>query len=288
MKKVSTLVACAAVLAWAGKVSADESNTLSEFRMVLPPEAARCLAGCTATAKVRADDRIASLARRVTVLEDQISGLRKQVGLLGKKKPGADQNAIAASVRTEIARLRGELDRLNQATAKDYVELAQQLYALMERIREIDSRLNVMERKGGVKIGPQGGFLVLRSSDGTTYTGLPVGTRLTLNLTDSWDIDFDANALVSGGNARVGTQVRGGLSWTANDWFAIEGGVGSSWVGYDNQLKAKSAFVTGDFGLVFSHKLVQVGVSGRLGSEFDSGCPAFAFGSQVLLRLELP
>jgi len=292
MKKVYTLVACAAVLGFAGNVSAQESTPLNEFRSHLPPEAVECLANCV-DVPVRTDDgRIASLVKRVATLEGQVAELQKQIGLLGKKKPGADKDAIMASVRTQIKKLRAELDerinQLNRATAKDYVELAQQLYVLTEKVGDIDSRLGVLERKGGVQIGPQAGFLVLHSTDGTTYTGFPLGARLTLNLTDAWDVDFDANALLSNSESPIGTQVRGGLSWTATEWLKFEAGIGSSWVGYNAQLKAKSVFVTGDVGAVVSYKLLQAGVSGLLGSEFDSGSPAFAFGGQVMLRVQFP
>ena len=292
MKKVITLVACAVALAWAGNASAEENATLSEFRMVLPADAAACLANCVDTPVQTDDGRIASLIARVTELEKKVADLRKQVGLLGKKKSGADQHAIMAAVRVELERVRGELDdridQLNRATAKDYVELAQSLYVLTEKVSGIEGRLSLIEGRGGVKIGPQAGFLVLHSTDGTTYSGFPLGARLTLNLTDAWDVDFDATALLSAGESPIGTQVRGGLGWSANEWFKLEAGIGSSWVGYNAQLKAKSVFVTGDVGAVFSYKLLQAGVSGFLGSEFDCGSPAFAFGGQVMLRLMFP
>lgn len=141
----------------------------------------------------------------------------------------------------------------------------------------------------GLKIGPHAGFLLLNSIDGTRYTGASIGVRLSLVLNSSTSINIDGNMLAANDIDPFGSSVRGGLSKGLTEWLKLEVGVGTAWVGYNNRLKAKSNFTTGDVGLTLNpFWKVEVGANLLLGVEFDQERPAFAYGCLLSLRLPLP
>ena len=259
----------------------------------LRPEIAQCVNDCLLPATAPADDQTAVLAMNLAKLTRQLADLQKQVGLLASKK--ADPAAMAA-LRSEIRKIDERLETLTKAAAKDAVDLGLRDEALEKSLKELTelsaaltARVAVLEKKGGgVHVGLGAGFEGFWATNHLSYTGLPVVARLKLNLTDSVDVDIDAGGVFSFSHNPVGTIVRGGLSFDLNDKFAIETGLSGHFVGYNNQMLAKAAFVMADGGVAFRYGLFQATARVLLGSEFDSHKPAFALGGALTAGVMLP
>ena len=130
---------------------------------------------------------------------------------------------------------------------------------------------------------------MLNSIDGTRYTGATLGVRLSLVLDPSTSINIDGNMLAANDIDPFGSSVRGGLSKGLTGWLKLEVGVGTAWVGYNNRLKAKSNFSTGDVGLTLNPLWkIEIGANLLLGVEFDQDRPAFSYGGHFSIRLPLP
>jgi len=294
MKSIATAsaVVIIAMVGWSKTANAQQDPGVEYVD--LPPDVAACVSQCTSSAARAAASDATLLAKRLGDLERRYNELASQVGLIRAGKGNA--TGEMAAIRKNIRQLRERLETLVSVTEDEFLRTGIALYGLNEslegirgQLAEMDTRIGDLERKnGGVKIGPAAGFLVLYSTDGTLYTGMPVGARLKLNLTDSVDVNIDAAILLSFGKEPVGSSVRGGLTFDLNPHWAIEAGLGTSWVGYNSQLKAHSAFATGDVGVTFRYSRFLATASALVGSEFDSGRPAFALGGNVLLGVEFP
>ncbi len=294
MKRTVTAISTFVVLmAWRPLVANAQSSPGIEY-VELPPAVAACVAQCTSPVARAAAVDATAVAKRLGDLERRYKDLSRKVGLLRQRD--AAVTAELAAIREDIRVLRESLEILTKVTEDEFLRTGIALYGLNEGLREVrsqlaamDTRLSALERKnGGLKIGPFAGFLVLWSTDGTLYTGMPLGARLKFNLTDSVDVNVDAAALLSINDEPVGTSVRGGLTFDLTPNWAIEAGIGSSWVGFNSQLKARSAFVTGDVGATFRYSRFTATASVLAGAEFDSNRPAFALGGNVLLGVEFP
>jgi hypothetical protein len=279
--------------AWLPTTAAAQEGAGIEY-VELPPIVAQCVKQCVSPQARAAASEAVVLARRLADLEKKYAELSKKVGLLAKKR-SPDVSGELAGIRADIKKLREDLEALTKVTEDEFLrtgialyDLNQSLGQVQEKLAKMDERLAALEKKSGLKIDIQTGFLVLWSTDGTRYTGAPLGARLKLNLTDSVDVNIDALTLLSISKEPVGTSVRGGLTFDLNKVMAIEAGVSGSWVSINSQLKAKSAFVTGDVGLTFRYGMAFATADLLLGSEFDSGRPAFAIGGAVLVGLEFP
>lgn len=295
MKRIATACCSVVVIMMAGwpQAAGAQENTGIEY-VELPPTIAACVARCTSPVARAAATEATDVSRRLGDLERRYRTLASRVGLL-RQRDAAVTTELAA-MRADIDRLRRSLETLTRVTEDEFLRTGIALYDLNEalagvrgQLSEMDNRISALERKdGGVKIGPTAGFLVLWSTDGTLYTGMPLGARLKLSLTDSVDVNVDAAALLSISDEPLGTSVRGGLTFDLNPNWAIEAGLGSAWVGYNSQLKARSAFVTGDVGATFRYSRFTATASVFAGAEFDSNSPAFALGGNVLLGVEFP
>lgn len=287
------LAITATLSAWLPTTAAAQEASGIEY-VELPPAIAQCVTQCvTAEARATAQDAVA-LARRLASLEKKYAELSKKVGLLARRR-SPDVSGELAAVRADIRKLREDLEALTRVTEDEFLRTGIALYDLNESVARVneklaamDGRLAALEKKSGVKLDVQTGFLVLWATDGSRYTGAPLGARLKLNLTDTVDVNVDALALLSISSEPMGTSVRGGLTFDLSKLMAIEAGVSGSWVSINSQLKARSAFVTGDVGLTFRYGMAFATASLYLGSEFDSGRPAFAIGGAALVGLEFP
>jgi hypothetical protein len=294
MNRNAFALSIAAILSvWLPKSAAAQEGAGIEF-VELPPAVAQCVQQCVSPKARAAAGEAVVLARRLAQLEKKYEELSKSVGLLAKRK-GPNVSAELAGIRADIKRLREDLVVLTKVTEDEFLRTGIALYGLnesldkvQEKLAKMDERLAALEKKSGLKLDIQTGFLVLWSTDGSRYTGAPLGARLKLNLTDTIDVNIDALALFAVSDQPLGTSVRGGLTFDLSKVMAIEVGVASTWVSYNSQLKAKSAFVTGDVGLTFRYGMAFASANLLLGSEFDSGKPAFALGGAVMVGLEFP
>lgn len=292
-RKAFALGITAILSAWLPTPAAAQEAAGVEF-VELPPAVAQCVKQCVSPKARAAAEEAVTLARRLATLEKKYAELSKSVGLLAKRK-GPNVSAELAGIRADIKKLREDLVALTQVTEDEFLrtgialyDLSESLGKVQEKLAKMDERLAALEKKSGLKLDIQTGFLVLWATDGSRYTGAPLGARLKLNLTDTVDVNVDALALFSFGEQPLGTSVRGGLTFDLSSAMAIEAGVAATWVSYDSQLKAKSAFVTGDVGLTFRYGMAFATASLLLGSEFDSGRPAFAIGGAATVGLEFP
>ncbi len=308
MKKIVCTVIALLCLAVTGQARAQENQPLPRYVWTPPPELAQCVTACAAQVKceqkpvtcpaglaARNDGRVKQLESRLAELKQKVAKLEKQVGLLAKRDATLEKQLTEA--RAETAKVHEELLVKYRLLLKDIVDLGAKDAVLEEKIAEmqgtvtkLNERLDSLEsRLSPVQFGPRLGFLWLNSLDGTRYTAMPVGARLTLRMTDLVDLNVDGNLLVSFTKDRpLGSQVRGSVGFNFTDWFKLEGGVSATWAGYNSQLKAKSAFVMGDVTVDFQYKCVYAGASFLIGSEFDRGSPAFAYGTMLNLGLRFP
>lgn len=261
---------------------------------------------CGCTTDVKVNKRLSTLAwqyrqlkKEITEQKQVIVRLEGEVGLLGKRT--SDLERQMADAKRKLGELSEQLDRNTQSIVLligDVDALKGDIDGLKKSVGELDGdlksltkRVEALESKIGspVKIGPHVGFLVMRSLDGTTFTGGTFGARLTLVLTNTVSINVDTDAVVSGGSNPMGTRVRGGLNYQLAKWISLDGGVSTTWVGYDDRLKAKSNFTTVDLGLtVIPIWKLEIGANLLLGAEFDQDKPSFAYGGLLEVRLPLP
>ncbi len=306
MKKsicAGTVLFCLAVY---GQAHAQEA--LPRYVFTPPPELAQCISACAAQVKCEAkpvtcpaglaarnDGKVKRLEGRVTELTKKVEKLEKQIGLLAKRD--GDLEKQLADTKAELDKVHQELLAKYRLLLEDVVKLGAKDAVLEEKINEmqgtltkLDARLSSLERRlTPVQFGPRLGFLWLNSLDGTRYTAMPVGVRLTLTMTDLVDLNVDGDLLVSFTHDRpLGSRVRGSVGFNFTDWFKLEGGASATWAGYNDQLKAKSAFVMADATVDFQYKCVYAGASFLIGSEFDRGRPAFAYGTVLNLGLRFP
>jgi len=280
----AVLATAAADKAWA------QSGSGVEF-VQLSPSMTECVKQCLPSPTAPADIQAKALTKRLAVLEKKLAQLKGQVGLLAKKKADA---ADVSALKGEIAQIRERLETLTRKVAEDVVDLGNRdaalearLTALTESTAGMNARLAAVEAKSaGVKLDVGAGFIGLWATDGLSYTGIPVTARLKLNLNESVDVNIDAGLLVSFGHQPMGTSVRGGLTFDLNDKWAIEAGLSGDWVGFDNQMKAKAAFVTADGGITFRYGMLRATANVIIGSKFQGQkAPCFALGGAATVGI---
>lgn len=302
------------------------SGPLPEVRVALPPELASCVAACTAaTASPRpaahtecagvtdasTRSRIETMATeirriRTTVTahagtlanhERRIRELEGQVGLLRDRN--ADLERQLREQREAVAAIRRDIESLQrqyELVVRDYVDLAVRVGVLEEQFRTLSGTVSSLStrvadlesRMVSIRFGVRTGPMVLGALDGTLYTGWLVAPQLTFQLTPSVRVMAEAGAPFSISSAPVGSYVRGSLGYDFTPNWSLEGGVSSTWTGYNSRLEAKSAFVMGDLGARFSYRWFNIGANVMAGSEFDQGNPSPAFGGMLLIGGEWP
>jgi len=328
MKTLSTVIAALVLsLFIAGSAHAQStSGTLPEVRVALPPELASCVAACTAasasprpadhpacssttdtTTLTRIETMATSIRRiRTTVNahgvtladhERRIRELEGQIGLLRERN--ADLERQLREQREAVAALRRDIESLQrqyELVVRDYVDLAVRVGVLEDKFRELTGTVSTLSgridsiesRMVSIRFGVRTGPMVLGALDGTVYTGWLVAPQLTFQLTPNWRVMAEAGAPFSISSSPVGTYVRGSLGYDFTPNWSMEGGVSTTWTGYNSHLEAKSAFVMGDVGARFSHRWFNVSANFMAGSEFDQRSPSPAFGGMILFGGEFP
>lgn len=244
------------------------------------------------------DGQLASARRSIRDHERRITALEGEVGLLRGRvtdlegRIAEQQRQIEALLVTVRA-----LHRYYLLVIEDYVDLAvrvgineTKITDLQRDVAALETRVSRLEsRTGTVQLGARVGGLVLHAFDGTTYSGFALGPRFTLRLTDSMTASVDAQMLLSVSDNPFGTRIRGGWQWEFVPTWELDAGLSASWVGYDNRLNAKSAFLGPDVGVTWRPlNWLNVGANFFVGAEFDQGNPAPAIGGMLTLGFDLP
>jgi hypothetical protein len=327
MKSISILFASIILLA-AATAEAQEpgSGTLPEVGVTLPPDLAACVRACTAPGASTepsshascngvdetARGRISAMAGRISAIrrlvdqhsssiadhERRIGELERQVGLLGTRT--SDLEAEVGRHREAIAALRRDiasLERRYELVVRDYVDLAVRVGVLEEKFEDLQgevsrlsTRVTALENAlRPVRFGPFAGFIGAWSTDGTSYTGIPIGARLALQLTAHDSVLIDGGASFAAGTNPVSTYVRGAYARSLHPMWGIETGLGGYWLGLNDQVEAKSNLVLADVNVTFTpHRVVNIYAGPMIGAEFDQGSPAFAGGFRLGLGVLLP
>ncbi len=257
----------------------------------MPPPAKRRIRAAVATAKsltaaaAKKTDEIAALKRRVGKLEDSS-------GLLGR---GADDSALD-TLRAEVARsekdlkvLKQQLEDLNREYGLMHDEITDVTNLYVE-LKEDVNRLNDLEKKMPyARLSARLGYFGLVSSDGTTFGGLTLGPRLSLQLAERTAFTLDTAAAMSFTRTPFGSHLRVGIEHeVAKKFLALTGGLSSTFAAYDDRLRAKSAFLMGDVGydmLGYDPIIISMGLFA--GTELDQDSPSFAYGGMMCVGVNL-
>lgn len=324
MKTLSTVIAALVLsLFFVSSAHAQQtSGPLPEVRVALPAELASCVAACTAPAAspVPADHtacsgtdtatstRIETLSREISRIRSRVTAntaaiadherrireLEGQIGLLRDRvaeleRQVREQRDAIAALRADLATLRSDYERAVGELGRRVTDLETSFTALTRTVSSLETRVSDIEsRMVSIRFGVRTGPMVLGSLDGTVYTGWLVAPQLTFQLTPNWRVMAEAGAPFSISPSPVGTYVRGSLGYDFTPNWSMEGGVSSTWTGYNSHLEAKSAFVMGDVGARFSYRWFNVSANFMAGSEFDQHAPAAAFGGMLLFGGEFP
>ncbi|MBN1585461.1 hypothetical protein JW899_03785 [Candidatus Uhrbacteria bacterium] len=201
--------------------------------------------------------------RRASDVERSIDNLRLRVTRLEKTvgNSSVPSEAEIEEIRSTLVGLEGSLSELSVLSQKNRKEIQR----LKIAINNID-RMN-----GRLRVALTAGFLGLVSFDGTRYTGFPLGIRLSSSFTPHLEIGADVNALISGGEKKLGSQVRGFVGLTAvTSRLSIELGLSSAFCGYSRRALAEAYFITGDIGgKVMLVKGLFLSGTARFGVELD-------------------
>lgn len=327
MKTLSTVIAALVLsLFTAGlahaQPSSGSSGPLPEVRVALPAELASCVAACTAPAAsprpadhtecpaavdTATSTRIERLSREIHRIRTQVAAntasiadherrirsLEDQIGLLSRRvsdleRQAREEREAIAALQRDLATLRSDYERAIGELGRRVTDLETSFTALSRSVSTLETRVSGIEsRMVSVRIGVRSGFLVLGSTDGTVYTGVPVLANLTLQFTPSTFASVSGGALFSGGSSPVGAYGRLGLGFDLHPNWALETGVSTAWVGYNSTLHASSMFLMGDVGPTFRYKWFSANASIMAGAEFDRST-AFAFGGIGTIRAEWP
>lgn len=230
-----------------------------------------------------------ALKGQVAKLQNRVSALEKQGGLLGK-----DVQDELASLKLDLAKLAQGNEAGHQSLIKDLLQAVnkvvkerERIDALVEDVASLIERVNDFERSN-IRVAPQIGGLYLATNDGTRFSAGSLGARFVLKLTSSVEIDLDASVLLSVSDRPAGTSVRAGIGWYFMENLGIEAGVSGMFAGLNDQLESQSVFVNGDVGLALRFGRFTAGASFLVGTEFDKGESASAFGGALRLGWEFP
>jgi hypothetical protein len=298
MKKIRALSVLSLLLVPA---VAGAQEALPELQLRLPPDVAACVERCMAGTCVdpaivptcrqapakravkrarRARQRRVTLSSRLRVVERRLTTLEEQVGVLRQGNVSEE----LAGLRTQLEDLTSGIRRLDRELA----ELSASTYSLAQDHEDLKDRVDALEKKASpIRVEPRLGGTLLYGVDNTFYSGFLLGPTLVLQLTDRVHALVGANALLSFSESPLGTQVRGGIGIELHPKFVLETALSASWVGYDDRLNAKSAFIMADAGLIWRPVWkLNVGASLLLGAEFDQDTPNFALGGIATVGLE--
>jgi len=265
----------------------------------------RCLAGQTGPECRRARqgarrawrrllERLELYERRITDLEGRIGGLADRDRELGEELSQLTVRVTRLEVQiTEISEMLTQIEdilrRLGELEEGQQRQ-DEQLEELQARIERLESQIEEVNRRNGVvQISPSGGFVGVYSLDGSSYTGGMAGMRVALRVTRLISVFVEPQVTLAANEYPAGTIIRGGLMFEIRPWVLMEVAASGMWVGFDAQLDAAAAYLTGDVGVMFRPlDWLEFGATVNTGAELDACDPAFAIGGQAWLRFNIP
>ncbi len=310
IKQLTVLAVIFSYLTVATPASAEQARPMTEASTVISHEqlcemVRRCQRGQGSEqcreARRGARQSWRRLLQRLSSYETRIEQLENRVGGLTDRDPGLDAemdrlrrlveqltvriDALQQLIEDveEVQRMLGELEADQERQDEDIAEAR-------ERIERLESQLSeVMRRNGVVQISPSGGFVGMYALDGSHYTGGLIGMRVNLRVTRVVGVFVEPLVTLAAGDYPAGTVIRGGLMFEIRPWVLMEVAASGMWVGFDAQLDAAAAYLTGDLGVMFRPiDWLELGVTVNTGAELDACVPAFAIGGQAWLRFNIP
>jgi len=309
MTKLMMVLAVIFLMAYSSSVSAEEA-TVAEASTVMTQEqlcelVRRCQRGegSAECREARRGTRQAwrRLLQRLSTYETRIEQLEARIGGLADRDSELDRELDR--LRDLIGQLTVRIDALQQLMA-DVEEIQRRLGEIddeqdrqdealeeaSDRIERLEAQISEVSRRNGVvQISPSGGYVGIYAFDGSYYTGGLLGMRVALRVTRRIGVFVEPMVTLAAGDYPAGTVIRGGLMIHLTDWALLETAVSGMWVGFDAQLDAAAAYLTGDLGVMFRPiDWVELGVTLNTGVELDSCDPAFAIGGEAWFRFNIP
>lgn len=290
---IVSLIAGIAVLALTGTAAADEAGNSPDSAAYSLDAKEKCLELlCGPQAKAPA---------KKAVKRSGPSAIEKLRGRIDKLQSDIDQlrqdGANTKPIEDAIAALRAEMNARLAEAGKTGNDRAARIAAIEARLAEIAARLEQVEDEDpgiGVKVGPEAGFAYL-NADGSNYTGVPVGARLTLTLGPTVDLALSADILIANSERPLGSRVRASVELL--DKSGPEGDLGGGiafgasalWVEYDRDLHASAAYIMGDITPTLRYRALRFDLSLMAGVQTtaDEG-PTVALGLLPMVGVDLP
>lgn len=291
MKSLSVIAVLFAVL-YSSTASASEKLWIK-----LPRELTQCIASCQkALAECAPDEAAAKVAETTCTREKAEKAvasakvqrqLRRKITRINRRMK-ALETATAAELerqQDEIGQMRGDLESLTEQLEEigaGVVDLAASHKVLLEEAGGVLDRVSAIEEKMvSIRIGPTVGGVFLWSSDGTVYSAVSVGAKVSFRFRPGVYLVLEPSILAAAQKKALGAQFRGGLGYTVFDHVDVEAGLSGTFGSLNNRLLAKSIFLNGDVGVSVRFSGFHAGAKLLLGAEFDQDAPEFAIGGQV-------
>lgn len=289
MKSFSVVAVLVAVL-FSSMASASEKIWIK-----LPRELTQCIAACQkalpqcasgeATVKVVQSTCTRKKARKAVASVKARGKLRREITRIDDRLVVLEASETARrDAGAELEKMRGELTALTlylEEIGADVVGLAASHTVLLKEAGGVLDRVGALEEKMvTLGIGPTVGGVFLRSSDGTTYSAVSVGAKVSFRFRPGAYLILEPSVLLAV-NDQPGLQVRGGFDYLVFDNVTLAAGLSGTFGSLDSQLLAKSIFVNGDVGIGVRFGGFYAGAKLLLGAEFDHDSPGFAIGGQV-------
>jgi len=198
------------------------------------------------------EDRLRRLENGAEVNQKDKAALRKDIDDLRAQLLGLenDDDGVDMATQEELDALRQELEQLglreaaNEA-ARDVTQLEdnRELKVILDRLNALEANIDPFEY--GVYLAPN---LVL-ATGGNRYSGIALTNQFTLRVSPEWDVIGEVSPIFAVSKAPFGTQARGAVGYRVKNTVRLELGLSSTWVEYNDQVKAKAMFLAGDLGL---------------------------------------
>lgn len=243
--------------------------------------------------------------------DQRVDALEKDVSRL--ERDSAEHDALREELKKHQENVQKYWLTTREAAATDHVKQQEQLDQLRKDTDANKSALDKLRQELGgmyglydkynlfsVKVGLRPSVLMMRSLDGTSFSGVSMASRLTLNLR-KWAGVYGEGAVVGAISDRpVSTSIRGGvnvfpLSWTnirGVEDIGIEIGLSGTWAEIGERLKARSTFICLEVGPIFRWVFIErwlalsAGMNVLAGGEWDQGHPALTGGFAGAVALE--
>jgi len=309
-RKLMTVLAVCFCMTAVSSASAGEPVRLQEGSVRLTQEqlcemVRRCRQGqgsdeCQEARRARGNawrelqNRLAGYERRIAQLESRLGGLSDRDPELDAELDRLRELVGQVNVRLDaLMQMQADLNEVSQRVGglqEDNERMQRELEEGRARVARLEAQINEVARRNGVvQISPSGGFVGIYSLDGSYYTGGLAGMRVSLRVNRRLGVFAEPMVTAAVNEYPLGSVIRGGLMVYLTDWVLLETAVSGMWVGFDSQLDAKAAYLTGDVGVLFRPiDWLELGLTLNVGVELDYCNPAAAFGGEAMLRFNIP